>query len=627
MFFSAAATGGETPLPAFVIRLTIFFLSFVALWRCRGLSAAGISIDLPAMFFLLYAVLSTGWAAYPWAAYQHAMNYLCIGLTYLMLRFSPLVGDGEREANRVMAVVLAAAAAQAAYAICQYHFQHAARPAGSFANPNFLAGYLFFGAAASIHFAVRSGSVHRTAWNFLCFALVALFGYGIYLTRSRAMLPVAGGVLLFLVFSVRKGKILWLAGAGGGAALLLGAVGSRFSTAVDPYALGRLYIWKAAWKTVLAHPLGVGLGGFKFFWYRYRDPIENAVFRYGRTADTAHSQFFGILSELGFPGTLLVLAAAGAILYLLWRESRREDRILALCAIPLGGMIHAFFDVTLNVYAIALPVAACTALLAGRNRPTVGEGVRISPVHRGGGFLILVLCVLYSTATYLGQANYQGGKEFLKGGKTNAAQRDFSLARRIDPLCSAYPDAVSSVHYRWYLQTRRLEYLAAAVNAEQEAHNASPEDPYHLSQSGFLLGELSYAAPNEGLRLLYREYALAALRDSLGKDPYNMTTLLRIADIHRKWGNMRDARATLERIVAIEPNAARAYFLLAELESGDAPRTAAEHYRKSMDLSRRFAGMPLKNWEKEMSRVDGEEAARRMESLEKGQIPSLAGAQ
>jgi tetratricopeptide (TPR) repeat protein len=436
------------------------------------------------------------------------------------------------------------------------------------------------------------------------------------------MLMVAAGVSLFLILSVRERRALWLAGAGGSAALLLAAVASRFSTAVDPYALGRLYIWHAAWKTALAHPFGVGLGGFKFFWLRLRDPIENATFHYGRTADTAHSQFFGILSELGFPGILLALAVAASVLVLARRESRRPDRILPLCLIPLGAMIHAFFDVNLNVFAVALPVAACAALLANRNVRAEGEGVLLSPVLRGGLSLIPILGILYSAAGSLGLAHHHRGLESLKEGKADRSLRDFSLARRFDPLCSAYPDAVSSVYFRWYLQTRRPEYLAAAVNAEQEAHIASPEDPLHLSQLGFLLGEFAEAFPTEDLRRTYRGFALAALRESLRKDPYSIVAHVRTAEILRRSGEEGEARSMLARLIAIEPNAAQAYLLLARLEEGLDPRKAAARYRKAIDISLGFAGKPLENWEKEMLRIDRREVERRIDALEKGQFPS-----
>ncbi len=628
LLLSAAATGGETPLPTVVIRLTVCFLSLACLWFMRRSYPAWPPIELPASLFLLLVLVSTSWAAYPWSAYQYAMNIICVALVYFLVRVAVTEEGGKAEADRLMAVMLLAGTAQVGYGLFQHFSGQSGRPAGSFANPNFLAGYLFFCAVISVHFAAGRTSRKNPFGGLLFFFLAALIAYGIYITRSRAMVAVAGGILVFMILVERKGrKAPYLAGAAGGVALLVAAVAQRFSTAADPYALGRLHIWKAAWETAASHPLGVGLGGYKFFWLRFREPIENAPFHYGRTAATAHSQFFGILAELGFPGIVLAVLAAVSVLYLAWREGRRDDRILPLCLIPLGAMVHAFFEVNFDVFAIALPVAACTALLACRNAHPWKGGITLSPVVRAGFAMVLLPCIAYSAASGLGLLSYHKGLESLKEGDTKRAMEEFSLAKRVDPLCSAYPDAVSSVYFRWYLQTGRGEYLAAAVNEEQEAHEASPEDPLHLSQVGFLLGELAEGTHAEEPRRSLRGAALAAFRESLRKDPYSIVALMRKAEILRRSGDPKEARAVLERLIAVEPNAAQAYLKLARLEEAENPRKAAELYRKAMTLSLEFEGKPLENWEKDLIRIDRLEAGRRIDALERGHFPSNARGQ
>jgi O-antigen ligase len=463
LFFAAAANGGVTPLPTFLVRTFVFVLFIACLGRMTQVPRGWVPLDFPMFLFMLLSIISTSWAAYPWAAYQLAMNILCVALLYYLLRCIGREADGAMEAKWVMTIVLLSGMLQLIYMVFQSYFQHVRRPAGTFDNPNFLADYLFFGLVISLHFASGDSSRTLTARKILFCVIAVLLGYGVYLTHSRAMTAVAVGTFLFLLLLPRwKGKYHYLLGAAGGTAALLLAVASRFSTVVDPYTLARLNIWKAAWKTALAHPFGVGLGGYPFYWFRFRDPIENVPFRYWKTANTAHSQFFGILSDLGFPGIFLALAVACPVIYLVWRESRREDRILPLCFIPLGAMIHAFFDVNLDVFAVALPVAACTALLANRNIPTEEGKFSLPRVLRTGLIFIMLLCIGYSAATFLGYSRYEKGMDLLKQGKTDLAFRDFSSAREFDPLSSIYPDAVSSVYYRWFLQTRREEYLAIA---------------------------------------------------------------------------------------------------------------------------------------------------------------------
>lgn len=623
LFFASLAQGGVTPLPTFLIRSSVLVLFIAYLVRMTRVPRGWVPFDFPVSLFVLLSIVSTSWAAYPWAAYQLSMNVLCVGLIYYLLRCLGVQTDGAMEAKRVLTVVLLAGMCQLAYVFFQSYLQHIERPAGTFDNPNFLSDYLFYGVVISLYFGGGDATRGFRVRKILFTALAVLMGCGVYLTRSRAMAVVAAGIALFLVLIYRgKNRYHYLLGAAGGTAALLIAVSSRFSTTVDPYTFERLNIWKAAWKTALTHPFGVGLGGYTFYWLRFRGPMEDAVFRYGKTANTAHSQFFGILSELGFPGILLALFVAGSVLYLVWREGRREDRILPLCIIPLGAMIHAFFDVNLDVFGVVLPVAVCVALLANRNTRPDGKSIPLSFVLRGGLASIALLAIGYSTATFLGYSHYEKGMDLLKKGETDLAYADFSSAGRFDPLSSIYPDAVSSVYYRWFLQTRRPEYLAAAVNMEQEAHVASPENPLYLSQAGFLLGELAGTAMGEEERRRCQEFALAALNDSLQKDPYSIIALLRIAEIHRRSGEEDKERAVQEKVIAIEPNLVKAYVALAKLEEAKHPAEAAEHYRKAISLSEALRDKPLEPGQRELLRIDRQDVQRRLDAFARGHFPS-----
>lgn len=612
----------------FLIRASVFLLFAILLWTVSRAAWGWSRLDLLAAVFVLYSIVSTAWAAYPWAAYQFALNILCVGLVYFLVRCLDGECGGGREAGRVMAAILIAATVQVALELLQQVSGRAGGLWGSFANSNFLAGYLFFGLVVSIHFAGRETGAGSHVGRVLYFPLAFLMLYGIYLTQSRAMAAVAAGVSLFLVVTARaRQRRLVLAGTAVGGALLAAAVASRFSAALDPYAFSRLNIWKAAWKTAVSHPFGVGLGGYKFFWLRFREPIEGAVFRFGKTADTAHSHFFGILSELGLPGVLLAVAIACAVLVLVWREGRREDRILPLCLIPLGATIHAFFDVNLEPLGIALPVAACTALLANRNARGGMKDLSLSPVLRAAPSMVLLLCFGYSAAACLGYHRYRGGVESLGKGDTKEAMSGFSSAERCDPLNSAYPDAVSSVHYRWYLQTRRAEYLAAAVNAEQRAVAASPEDPLHRSQAGFLLGELAEAVPDEEQRRGFRDFSLSALDESLRKNPFGVVAGMRKAEVLRRAGRTEEAREVLERMVAIEPNAVIAHLMLARLEESENPGKAAARYRMAIARARELESKPLDPSQREFLRFDRREIERRVETLERGHFPSRSEGQ
>ncbi|MBI5577182.1 MAG: O-antigen ligase family protein [Deltaproteobacteria bacterium] len=617
MFFSAVAHGGETPVSLFVIRLAAFSLAGVALWRSRKEYPLWLPVDISVTVFLFYVTLSTTWAVYPWSALQYAMNVLAAASVYVLLRVQWMEGDTGKHAERLLLVMVVAGIVQSAWASYQYLYGQPGRASGSFANPNHLAGFLLFGVAAAVHFLKREVDRRNAAGIFVFGAFAFLMACSVVLTKSRAMIPVIAGAFLFLLLALRgRNAYRFLAGATASAAILAAVAAPRFSALVDPYAYSRWKIWKAAVRTALDHPLGAGLGGFKFFWLHYRDPIEGAVFRYWKTADTAHSQFFGFLSELGFPGVFLAATAAVSVLALVLRESRREDRILPLSLIPLAAMIHAFFDVNLDIPGITLPVAACTALLANRNMGSPRRGISVSPVIKSGISLILLPCLAYSVATFAGHRRYADGVEFLRKGDTERAMEGFSEASRIDPLNSGYPDAVASVHYRRFLASRHPQHLAASVDAERRAISASPWNPYHLSQAGFLMGELSKTFPDGESRRRLLSLSISTLEESLQRNPNDIVAQMRMADVLRISGMEMGARDILEKLIAVEPNAVRAYVMLADVEASAYPGKAAELYRKAIALSMELEGKSLEPSLREFVELDRDAIRQRVEILE-----------
>jgi tetratricopeptide (TPR) repeat protein len=149
----------------------------------------------------------------------------------------------------------------------------------------------------------------------------------------------------------------------------------------------------------------------------------------------------------------------------------------------------------------------------------------------------------------------------------------------------------------------------------------------HLSQVGFLLGKLAEALPGEEERRRSRAFGLAALNESLRKDPHSIVALYRVAEIHRGAGEETEARAVLERCIATEPNFVRAYLMLGGLEEAKSPRKAAGHYRKAIALSLAFENKPLDPGLAELFRMDRQEVQRRLDALEGRQISTNAGVQ
>ena len=85
----------------------------------------------------------------------------------------------------------------------------------------------------------------------------------------------------------------------------------------DSSAAGRLHFWHVAVDMAAAKPMtGVGLNSFSASYNDY-----NTNIRFGGSR-AAHSTWFGVLGDLGYPGLLLVLANWSLALYSCWRVSQ-----------------------------------------------------------------------------------------------------------------------------------------------------------------------------------------------------------------------------------------------------------------------------------------------------------------
>jgi putative inorganic carbon (HCO3(-)) transporter len=152
------------------------------------------------------------------------------------------------------------------------------------------------------------------AWwlRIVCWAAVAVVLLGIIATQSRGASIGLAGVIVFLwLFSPRK--VIGLVGVAiAGVVVLMYAPPEYFNrmrtiTAYedDGSAQGRIEAWKSAINMAIDHPLlGVGAGNFApAFGAKYRTPGAA-----GMPWLTAHSSYFLLLGELGFPGLIVLLS-------------------------------------------------------------------------------------------------------------------------------------------------------------------------------------------------------------------------------------------------------------------------------------------------------------------------------
>lgn len=145
-------------------------------------------------------------------------------------------------------------------------------------------------------------------------AVAAIVGTG-----SRGATVAFGGAAFYywLILSRRKvlGAVVLAVVAAGVLVLAPASYFDRMKSishySEDSSAQARLRAWKAATAMALDHPLGVGAGNFNSAYGRYYMP-GNAYGWGARRWISAHSVYFKILGEYGFPGLLLLLSIIGA---------------------------------------------------------------------------------------------------------------------------------------------------------------------------------------------------------------------------------------------------------------------------------------------------------------------------
>ncbi|GAB4365436.1 MAG: hypothetical protein Kow00128_07960 [Deltaproteobacteria bacterium] len=589
---SVLGFGGSLQVPLAVLRAGAFAAAFVFLRRTKE---PVLPVSVYSLLVAGFVVLSIGHSfssVYFWVSFQHAVNValaaVLMGWATVLFRKEPL-----RNWDRIVPVVLLLAVVQVWISLYQRIALGDPRPHGTFDNPNFLAEFLAAAAVLSLSRLPGDGGI-RSVLRRETAAAVCLVAASLFLSGSR-------GVLLSLVpamgafFVLRMG---WRRGIG-----ILGFLGipvlalagwkaiARFS-APDIYNYGRWIMWKSAWRTFVDHPFGVGLGGYKYFWYATQSPVPAAFRKYGKFAHTAHSEYLEVLSGLGIVGEVLflaVLAVPIVITMRAWRRIPEERRGMAAGAVGvlvLSG-VHAAFDFNFHEFAIVvLDAAMLGALLSCLPREALPV-VRLTNRIRIPAMVGVAALMLVAGATIAGSTAYDRGEDALKAGKLTEARRWFRLAAKADPFRATYPDALSAISFRTYFRNRPAPgtvrtippSLAEALQWEGRARDLSPRDyRYSLRLSQLFLELFRIRRQPADLEMALR------LADGAQRiHPHGVEIHLHRAEILTLLGRENEAVAVLESAVSMEPNFCRGYATLAGLEKRRDPARAKAWSEKARD--------------------------------------------
>lgn len=610
--FLAVATfglGGSLQAPLIILRFGAFLAAAIYLWK-HGDARPGFSIyALLTGGFVLLALGHSFSSVYFWVSFQHAMNIataaIFLSWAYLLFR-----EDAEGAWRTGFLLVLGIAIIEVLLSLYQKYIDADPRPHGTFDNPNFLAEFLSIAALLALaRLLYRRDRVP---------VRIALTGLGsIYLfsalsvTGSRGVLlsaAPAAGLLLVARYGMKKGiAVLALCGLPVLAALGFGSI-SRFFNA-DIYNYGRLIIWESALRTFLAHPEGVGLGGYKYFWYSTQEPVAGAFRKYAKFAATAHSEYLEVLTGLGVAGLFLFLLVLLVPLILAWKArgeftaERKEFAAAAAAGLLLSGT-HAAFDFNFHEFGIVFVDAMLLgALLACLPEGSTQPRWSVSRWGARGGIFVCVVLLFISACVFVGAVTHERGERALRENDPPGADKMFRIAAAVDPFRAPYADSLSAMAYRRYgramLASAKdpaggIAALDESILWEARASSLNPREGKFLYRLSFLLAERFRATGRPG----DMEAALRLASESLRINPFSAEALWYRSGLLDSAGRVKEAVADLERAVAIEPNFCRGYVKLSEMSGGSEPMRSGKWKEEAESCRRRAAGRPLEDFEK-----------------------------
>lgn len=587
LLVSPLVQGGTPRLPAFVVQLGI--LSLVVFWVATWARAPRRELRLSALdallgFFVFWSGFSLLFAPYYHAAEGAALAIFCYVALYGCLSFNPSFAG--------LALVLRAVRAQAVFqsllVLGAAIWLDRVRPAGTFFNPNFLAGFLAVALVLLVggQLFPAAGEERRPLRRVLAAAEGAVLLAALLTTGSRGgALALAGGLLLLLVLRSWKAA----AAVSSLAAVALLAIPNPLFQRLqalphtDNFAYTRLAVWKGALAMMLDHPwLGIGLGQYEYVSTRYAFPIVTHWAKHTRVAENAHSEYLQAGAELGVPGILVALGAVALLAQAVVARLRSLPRaswgpIATLTAAVASIAVQAAVDFPLHTPtgALLLVLLAAGLRLHGVTGPGHTVSLHVRPFYAVSVGLAALVLVLVAARPLVGFWCYLGGigapRNLLneKWSLEEAPRRELpigeasrltGLAARIDFTNAPYRRALGSHHFQEYLRgPGDPAVLKKALYQLNYAAALNPNQFQYAVNLGQAMTTLARLEPPGRERL---KAALGHYRRAAELTPFNFVVWTEIGLVADELGETSAAEAAFRRAVAIEEFYLRGWFNL-----------------------------------------------------------------
>ena len=494
----------------YLITLVILAIWLVRIKEDRKFRFVHTPLDLPILFFILFASLSLIRSI----NIHHSISALYRLISYALIYFLVVNNiKSKKEIKKLILSILGVSVFVAIYGLIEFVTHNFTPPFSTFPNLNVFASFLLIPFSLTLGmllFAKERGTAGRIILGIIrkplaiarepCYSgflsrggkrkcaliMTALFLLTIVTTRSRGAFLSLVLIVAFLGYLKNKRYALialvliiltfsLLPTPTNSPLMRLITIGGK-----DPYAYTRISIWKSALSIFKDHPfLGTGIGTFKDAFLGYSFPVEGVFARFGKKASFVHNEYLQIASETG-------IFALGIFIWLLcafFRKVRKllrklQDKeeyglVIGLVAGIAGVLIHSLVDFPLHAPAVTTILAINAGIVMG-----LGSDIRhqISDIRKKSTFLqsrkyYLYLVLIILILGYAILAPYLANIYAVKG--------KYRQAITHDPLCGKYHFKLANLYLKKYKETGDFFYRIAAHKEFKRAIGLEPRNGYY----------------------------------------------------------------------------------------------------------------------------------------------------
>lgn len=475
----------------------------------------------------------------------------------------------------------------------QRYVLHDPRPAGLFFNPNFLGEFMSITSIVFFAFALFSREEKRVKFLYIVLFVFSLAAIVLTKSRGAAISCLAGSsVILFIRF--RWKSILILLSLIIIFAVTPNPLKKRFISAGDVYRYSRLSIYDAGLRTVSHHPLGIGLGNFKYYYDQYELPIEGAVSLFGKKAKTLHNEHLQVLVEQGAVGAILYSGFIISMILKIMYPPRKISPLLKAmaCGVGTSFLVHATVDSVYHTFALPLSVISIIGLYIG-NSETSWCDVKLGKPAKVFLALFTAGMVSYATGTLGGFYLSSIGEKKAKNGKFIAALSLLDTASAADFLNGKTREVKGATHYRAFLETGDISHYRKAIEGIESSMRLQKRAGWLRGRKailllegikrGFYLKEEEKSIVEESLRLFYEQLII---------EPHNVFAMKNLSILYRKLGRSREGERLLRKAISTEPNFAYGYYLLGKIKGAAGKEEEARFlYKVAFSIYKKYAGL------------------------------------